>query len=197
MKTLKPNHKTPLTKPKLTRNQEKLHHREAYKKKLKSLVASHPPKDHQQTKPLENNQTIENKPATGTKPEIRTRTTRDTRTLMEVIKHKQQQIEETKQQQSTRHKQKQTEPKQQNKTRKPKQENEKPNLPNITRYLTKNTNLIEARAAALQPIDKQVDVTKQPSTDATSASSIGHRRFDGTQPEHQTKQGGAAKGLQR
>ena len=63
-------------------------------------------------------------------------------------------------------------------------------------YLTKNTNLIEARAAALQPINNQVDVTNQPSKDATSASSIGHRRSDGIQPEHQTKQGGADKGLQ-
>ena len=63
-------------------------------------------------------------------------------------------------------------------------------------YLTKNTNSIEARATALQSVHKQVNVTNQPSKDTTSASSIGHSRSDGIQPEHQTKQGGADKGLQ-
>ena len=117
---------------------------------------------------------------------------------MELIKQKQtekqQQQRETKQQKTTKQKQKPNESKQPNKTRKTKQEQEKPNLPRITMYLTKSTSSIEARAAALKPVE-QVNVTRQPSKDATSASSIGYNHSDGIQPEPQTKHGDAAKGL--
>ena len=109
---------------------------------------------------------------------------------MELIKQKQtekqQQQRETKQQKTTKQKQKPNESKQPNKTRKTKQEQEKPNLPRITMYLTKSTSSIEARAAALKPVE-QVNVTRQPSKDATSASSIGYNQSDGIQPEPQTK----------
>ena len=93
---------------------------------------------------------------------------------MELIKQKQtekqQQQRETKQQKTTKQKQNLT--KQQNKTTKTKPEHEKANIPKITMYLTKNTNNIEARAAALEPNDYQVNVTNKPSKVITSASSI-------------------------
>ena len=117
---------------------------------------------------------------------------------MELIKQKQtekqNQQKGTKQQQTTRKKHKQNEQKQQNKTRKTKQEDENPNLPRITMYLTKNSSQIEARAAALQSVN-QLNVTTQSSKEVTSASSIGHNRPVGIQPELQTKLRDAARGL--
>ena len=193
----KPNPKTkptPLNIIKTLKKPGKIAQQGRLQEKIRKFSSKSPPKlpttnqtsTKQTTNKPNQNQTQNINTGTGTKQENTTKPTRDTKTLMELIKQKQtekqHQQRETKQQKTTRQKHKQNESKQPNKTRKTKQEDEKPNLPRITMYLTKNSNQIEARAAALQPVN-QVDVTTQPSKDATSASSIGYNKPVGIQPE--------------
>ena len=131
------------------------------------------------------------------------KTTRDTKTLMEIIKQKQ---TESKQQQSDRKQTKKTTKqqtslkKQQNKTTPTRKiQEKKQNLPDITMYLAKKIETNEARAAAFNHNNKQQHgaTTNKTSKEGTSASSTRTSLTEGDKPEQPIRNGIAAKGLQK